>query len=148
MVCRETFLQIQLRPLQHFICRNLIHGVLIYRSQFTHQRRRRMTIEHQFKIRDASPDRQPEIQSSPVRETLQRIMEQTNNDCRFRISIMTNSLHQATLACWKIRFKTEVCTCSQFPTEPLLWIKEVEMVESGDDPKSSYPIIGTQKPDF
>ena len=22
----------------------------------------------------------------------------------------------ATFACWKIRFKTEVCTCSQFPT--------------------------------
>ena len=23
----------------------------------------------------------------------------------------------ATFACWKIRFKTEVCTCSQFPYE-------------------------------
>ena len=23
----------------------------------------------------------------------------------------------ATFACWKIRFKTEVCTCPQFPTE-------------------------------
>ena len=30
----------------------------------------------------------------------------------------------ATLACWKIRFKTEVCTCSQFPTEAMLWIKK------------------------
>ena len=39
----------------------------------------------------------------------------------------------ATLACWKIRFKTEVCTCSQFPTEAMLWIKEVEMVDSVDD---------------
>ena len=37
----------------------------------------------------------------------------------------------ATFACWKIRFKTEVCTCSQFPTEALQWIKEVEMVDSG-----------------
>ena len=27
-----------------------------------------------------------------------------------------------TFACWKIRFKTEVCTCSQFPTEAMLWI--------------------------
>ena len=34
----------------------------------------------------------------------------------------------ATFACWKIRFKTEVCPCSQFPTESMLWIKEVEMV--------------------
>ena len=36
----------------------------------------------------------------------------------------------ATFACWKIRVKTEVCTCSQFPTEAMLWIKEVEMVDS------------------
>ena len=34
----------------------------------------------------------------------------------------------ATFACWKIRFKTEVCTCSQFPAEAMHWIKEVEMV--------------------
>ena len=26
----------------------------------------------------------------------------------------------ATFACWKIRFKTEVCTCAQFPTEAML----------------------------
>ena len=39
----------------------------------------------------------------------------------------------ATFACWKIRFKTEVCTCSQFPAEAMQWIKEVEMVDSVDD---------------
>ena len=39
----------------------------------------------------------------------------------------------ATFACWKLRFKTEVCTCSQFPTKAMLWIKEVEMVDSVDD---------------
>ena len=43
----------------------------------------------------------------------------------------------ATFACWKIRFKTEVCTCSQFPTEALQWIKEVELVDSVDDFKYS-----------
>ena len=32
---------------------------------------------------------QPEIQSSPVREILQRILEQTNNDCRSHIFIST-----------------------------------------------------------
>ena len=36
----------------------------------------------------------------------------------------------ATFACWKIRFKTEVCTCSQFPTKAMQWIKEVELVDS------------------
>ena len=54
----------------------------------------------------------------------------------------------ATFACWKIRFKTEVCTCSQIPKEALLWIKAVDMVESMDDLKSSRSIRGTQGPDF
>ena len=38
----------------------------------------------------------------------------------------------ATFVCWKIEFKTEVCTSSQFPTEAMQWIKEVEMVDSVD----------------
>ena len=39
----------------------------------------------------------------------------------------------ATFACWKMRFKIEVCTCSQFPSEAMQWIREVEMVDSVDD---------------
>ena len=54
----------------------------------------------------------------------------------------------ATFACWKIRFKTEVCTCSQFPTEAMHWIKEVEMVASVDELKSSSSIRGIRMPDF
>ena len=54
----------------------------------------------------------------------------------------------ATFACWKTRFKTEVCTFSQFPTEAMQWIKEVEMVDSVDDLKSSCSIRGTRMPDF
>ena len=50
--------------------------------------------------------------------------------------------------CWQIRFKTEVCTCSQFPTEAMLWIKEVEMVESVDDLKSSCSVRGIRTPNF
>ena len=46
----------------------------------------------------------------------------------------------ATFACWKIRFKTEVCTCSQFPTEAMQWIKEVELVDSVDEMRSSRGI--------
>ena len=45
-------------------------------------------------IRDASQDRQPEIHSTLMREDFQKNMEQTNKDCRFRISTLTNSLHQ------------------------------------------------------
>ena len=54
----------------------------------------------------------------------------------------------ATFACWKIRFKTEVCTCSQFPTEAMLWIKEVEMVDSVDDSNSSCSVRRIQMPNF
>ena len=39
----------------------------------------------------------------------------------------------ATFACWKIRFKTEVCTCSKFLTEAMQWIKVVELVDSVDE---------------
>ena len=39
----------------------------------------------------------------------------------------------ATFSCWKTRSKTEVCTCSQFPTEAMQWIKEVELVDSVDE---------------
>ena len=54
----------------------------------------------------------------------------------------------STFACWKIRFKTEVCTCSQFPTEAMHWIKEVEMVDSVGDLKSSSSVRGIRMPDF
>ena len=69
---------------------------------------------------------------------------------RLRISDLhfDKFLNPATFVCWKIRFKTEVCTCSQFPTEALIWIKEVEMVESVDDLKSSRSIRGTLGPNF
>ena len=54
----------------------------------------------------------------------------------------------ATFACWKIRFKSEVCTCSQFPTEAMQWIKEVEMVDSVDDLRSSSSVRGIRMPNF
>ena len=54
----------------------------------------------------------------------------------------------ATFACWKIRFKTEVCTCSQFPTEAMQWIKEVEMVDSADELKSSSSVRGMRMRNF
>ena len=54
----------------------------------------------------------------------------------------------ATFACWKIRFKTEVCTCSQFPTEAMQWIKEMELVDSVDDFNSSSSVRGISMPKF
>ena len=54
----------------------------------------------------------------------------------------------ATFACWKIRFKTEVCTCSQFPLEAMQWIKEVELVDSVDELRSSSSTRGISMPNF
>ena len=54
----------------------------------------------------------------------------------------------ATYACWKIRFKTEERTCSQFPTEAMQWIKEVEIVDSVDESRSSLSTRGISMPNF
>ena len=64
-------------------------------------------------------------------------------------------LTPATFACWKKRFKTEVCICSQFPAEAMQWIREVELVDPVDDLKSSCSdlksscsVKGIQMPNF
>ena len=67
------------------------------KSRFTPPQWRIVKGKNKIKIRDASLDSQPKILSSLVRETLQRIVEQTSNDCRFRIFILINSLHQPRL---------------------------------------------------
>ena len=64
-------------------------------SNVSEQTSPHLTSERQVPgIRDASQDRQPEIRSTLVREDSQIIMVQTNNDCGFRIFILTNSLTQ------------------------------------------------------
>ena len=47
----------------------------------------------------------------------------------------------STFSYWKIRFQTQVSSCSDFPSEAMLWI-EVEMVDSLDEVKSSRSIKG------
>ena len=102
----------------------------------------------QLWIRDASLDRQPKIQSSSVDR------DSSKNYGADQQRLQISDLHfdkfptPATFACWKIRFKTEVCTCSQFPTEAMHWIKEVEMVDSVDDLISSSSVRGIQMPNF
>ena len=50
--------------------------------------------------------------------------------------------------CWKIRFKNQVTTCSDFPSDTMLWINEVEMVDSLDEFKSSRSVAGKMFPNF
>ena len=54
----------------------------------------------------------------------------------------------ATFSCRKIKYKTEVCICSQFPTEAMQWIKEVELVDSVDELRSSSSTRGISIPNF
>ena len=57
-------------------------------------------------------------------------------------------LTPATFACWNIRSKTEVCICSEFPTEAMQWIKEVELVDSVDELRFSSSTRGISMPNF
>ena len=67
-------------------------------------------------------------------------MELTNNDFKSQNFTLTTFPTPQTSACWKIRFKTEVCSCPNFPPEAMLWIKEVEVVNSVYDLKISCSI--------
>ena len=50
---------------------------------------------------------------------------------------------------WNIRFKNRVSSCSDFPSDAMSWIKEVEMVDSVDDLKPSRSTQGyTHFPNF
>ena len=49
---------------------------------------------------------------------------------------------------WKTRFETQVSNGSDFPSEAMLWIKEVEMVDSLDELQSSRSVYGTDFPNF
>ena len=54
----------------------------------------------------------------------------------------------STLQCWTTILKTEVCSWSSFPTDAMLWIKEVEVVESVDDHVTSQSIGRHKFPNF
>ena len=148
MVNRETFLQNQMRLHQHLILKNCISGIRQSKSRSIRPQWRKVKGQNKIKICDASQDRQPKIQSSSMEETLPK----NYGTDQQRLQIL--DLHfdkfptPATFACWKMRLKTEVCTCSQFPTEAMHWIKEVEMADSVDDLRSSSSIRGISMPNF
>ena len=55
--------------------------------------------------------------------------------------------HQSLLV-WKIRFKNQATTCPDFPSEAMSRIKEVEMVGSLEELKSSRSVSGKIFPNF
>ena len=106
--------------------------------------------ENQTPIQDQRCQSGPSARNSVIPGEGDSLMNYGADQQRLQIS----DLHfdkfpsPATFACWKIRFKTEVCICSQFPTEAKHWIKEVEMVDSVDDLMSSSSVRGIQMPNL
>ena len=49
---------------------------------------------------------------------------------------------------WKIRFKNQATSCSDFPSDAMLCFKELEMVDSLKELKSSRSIAGKTFPNF
>ena len=73
-------------------------------------------------------------------------MRKTKRD---RISSTSNRNRDlSTFLKWNIRFKNQVTTCSDYRSEAILWIKEVEKVDSLEEFKSSRSIAGKNFPNF
>ena len=148
MVHRESFLQIQFRPLQHLYPQE-VNPWSSGRAEPIHS----STAE---KNENQTPDQDQRCQSGPSAKDSVIFSggDSVKNCGADQQRLQISDLHfdklptPATFACWKIRFKTEVCTCSQFPTEAMHWIKEVEMVDSVDDLKSSSSVRGIKNAEF
>ena len=148
MVYRETFLQIQMRHHQHLILKNCVNGIRQLKSRSIRPQWRKVKRPEQNQ--DLRCQSGPSAKDSVIFSGGDSLKNYGADQQRLQIL----DLHfdkfptPATFACWKIRFKTEVCTCSQFPTEAMQWIKEVEMVDSVDDLRSSSSIRGISMPNF
>ena len=147
-VYRETFLQIQMRLHQHLILKNCINGI--------RQSKTRSIRPQWRKVKRPEQSQDLRCQSGPSAKDSVIFSggESSKNYGADQQRLPILDLHfdkfptPATFAFWKIRFKTEVCTCSQFHTEAMQWIKEVEMVDSVDDLRSSSSIRGISMPNF
>ena len=148
MLYRETFLQIQLRLLQHLIRMELnpwssaisepIHSSTAAKN------------ENQTPVQDQRCQSGQSAKNSVIPSEARCSKNFGADQQRLQFSDLQfdKFTTSATFACWKIRFKTEVCICSQFLMEAMHWIKEVEMVDSVDELKASSSIRGIEMPNF
>ena len=102
----------------------------------------------QLWIRDACQDRQPENSFDTKEGRFSKDYGTDQHQLQISDPHFDKFTTSATFDCWKIRFKKEVCICSLFLTEAMLWIKEVEKVESVDDFKPSSSTRGIPMPNF
>ena len=146
MVQRETFLQVHL----HTLCSRTLNSWKDPTARNCSCAGKYRTPIVEISGRDKDPITPPRLlRSSSARNSfnlmeweISKIMEQTNKDFKSRKFMLTKFPTPQTFSCWEMRFQTEVCSCSNFPTEAMLKIKEVEVVNSVDDLKSSCFIQG------
>ena len=69
----------------------------------------------------------PSTINSFLTKEIPQILWLHSKDCRYR------SFTPSSFSCWKIRFKTHAGSCSDFISKAMLWIKEVEIVDSVDE---------------
>ena len=99
------------------------------KSRFTHPQWKRVRDKHKIKIREQRCQSGQSAKNSVIFSG----RDSSKNDGADQQRLQISDLHfdkfpsPAAFACWKIKLKTEVCTCSQFPTEAMHWIKEMEI---------------------
>ena len=92
--------------------------------------------------------RAPTMSSFVPVDIFHRILWLYSKDYKYRSFNLINSPTPSTFSCWKIRYKTQVSSWSDFPTEAMFWTEEVEMVDPVDELKSSRSILGKDFPNF
>ena len=75
-------------------------------------------------------------------EHLARTQEEYRTIPRSQQTRFDKSINPQSFLVWKIRFKNQVTTCDDFPSEAMLWIKEEDMVDSLEELKSSRSVSG------
>ena len=149
MVHRETFLQIQQRLLQHLIRKSPIHGSLIRQNTHTH-----ITTCDEWEPNTSSGSEMPVPTVSQKFSHPQWV--------RFFKESWGRPTTTADLrsSFWQVPHTSNVRLLEDkiqdwgmyllaiFITEAMQWIKEVEMVDSADDLKSSSSIRGISMPNF
>ena len=148
MIYRETFLQIHMHLHQLLILKNCINGIRQSKSRSIYPQWREVNRPEQNQ--DLRCQSGPSAKDSVIFSGGDSLNNRGADQQRLQILDFHFDTFPtpATFACWKIRFKTEVCTCSQFPTEAMQWIKEVEMVDSVDELRSSSSIRCISMPNF
>ena len=93
--------------------------------------------EKQTPVQDQRCQSGPSAQNSVISSEGDSSKNYGADQQRLQISDLHFDIRHNNICLWKIRLKIEVRTCTQFPTEAMLWNNEVEMVESVDDLNSS-----------